>query len=401
MQTNPSIALVCAVVVVGAMSADVHAQSCTTPPLFDLTGPVCASTHQSSTCTCSECLEWDPAANAGWYEIRRCDIGGTNCTLVGDTHWRNHAAYTDAGGGLHPAVLATVWCAAWDDPFPAYRATYDYSVRSCKDGPTGPICTALFSNPVSYATAPYMCIENGLEVACASSTPPSIAGTDLDGDGIPDAIDPDDDGDGIPDTTDNCPQLMNLGQRDADRDGTGDACDPKPTIPGSGPADADRDGIADAVDDCPAIYDPQQADLDHDRSGDVCDNCPSDANEMQTDADDDGQGDRCDLDDGPIYAAWTSRTQLTWAPEVGFAAWCVYRGDLAELRRSGSYTQSPASFPLAGRFCDIAGLTLDDTAAPGIGAATFYIVGGRPGSYVTELGTDSAGNVRTNTRPCP
>jgi len=246
-----------------------------------------------------------------------------------------------------------------------------------------------------------MCIENGLEIACGASSTPFSLLSDLDGDGITDAVDPDDDADGIVDVTDNCPQTMNLGQRDADGDGVGDACDPQPLIPGPQPADADHDGVGDGVDVCPSIYDPSQLDVDGDRTGDSCDNCPQAANQNQTDADDDGQGDRCDLDDGTIYDVWATRSRLAWAQELGYSTWCVYRGDLAELRRSRTYTQSPTSFPLAARFCDLSSLTLDDTQNPPPGAGTFYLVAGRPGPSSSELGVDSAGFTRPNTRPCP
>ena len=50
---------------------------------------------------------------------------------------------------------------------------------------------------------------------------------DIDGDGIPNDIDPDDDGDGVDDRTDNCPENANSTQADRDLDGTGDLCDPE------------------------------------------------------------------------------------------------------------------------------------------------------------------------------
>jgi hypothetical protein len=402
MKTLHRIVLVGGVGALVFIAPPVRAQNCNAAPLFDMSGPLCSADRQNKECACSECLAWDAAARATWYEIRRCDRLGANCTIVGDTRSRNHHAFTSAEGGVYPQIRPTVWCVAWDGPFPALGVSYDYSVRSCTDGSSGPVCSGQFSNAVGYLTSPYMCINDGLEVACRASTrPPYGFATDMDGDGITDAVDLDDDGDRVPDRLDKCPMTINIGQRDADGDGVGDACDREPRIPGTGPADVDRDGIGDRLDDCPWVYDPLQADTDHDRTGDACDNCPNGANEMQTDDDGDGQGDRCDLDDGPIYSVWNSRSQLAWAREVGYATWCVYRGDLAELRRSGTYTQLPGSNPTAARFCALAGETLSDTANPVPRTTAFYLVGGRPGSWQIDLGLDSAGRLRANANPCP
>jgi hypothetical protein len=247
-----------------------------------------------------------------------------------------------------------------------------------------------------------MCIENGLEVSCKERTrSPSVYATDIDEDGLTAAVDLDDDGDGVADAVDNCPETINLGQRDADRDGVGDACDPDPRITGSDPADADEDGVGDRLDVCPWVYDPNQADTDRDRTGDACDNCPNDANETQIDSDGDEDGDRCDLDDGPIYTVWKSRTQIIWAKEVGYTTWCVYRGDLAELRRSGTYTQLPGSNAMAARYCDLTRAALGDTTNPAQGKTAFYLVSGRPGSFQNDLGFDSSGKLRPNANPCP
>jgi hypothetical protein len=249
--------------------------------------------------------------------------------------------------------------------------------------------------------APYMCIENGLEIVCAASSPPPGFASDLDGDAIADALDPDDDGDGVADVTDNCPLTINLGQKDTDGDGVGDACDLQPTTPGSAASDADHDGIADRLDVCPWAYDPQQADTDKDGLGNACDNCPTAFDVTQADADDDGEGDVCDLDDGAILNVWSSRSRLVWAPEAGYATWCVYRGDLAELRLSRTYAQLPGSNPLAARSCSLTAALLDDAIVPAKGAAAFYLVGGRPASSQSDLGVDGDGVPRPNANPCP
>jgi hypothetical protein len=119
----------------------------------------------------------------------------------------------------------------------------------------------------------------------------TIAGTDTDGDGVPDdkdncptrinpkqvdidrdglgnACDPDDDNDGVADSSDNCPSIPNPKQADRDRDGIGDVCDP----------DDDNDGIKDRVDNCPFIANQDQSNRDGDRRGDACDRFPDDPN---------------------------------------------------------------------------------------------------------------------------
>jgi hypothetical protein len=378
------------------------AQTCSSPPLFDLTGPDCSASRQATECGCSECFSWSAAQNATWYEVRRCDRSGQNCTIVGDTRFKNRAAFIDRFGNDHPALRPTMWCAAWDNPFPKIHASFDYTVRSCTDGPTGPLCAAQLSNAVTYTTAPYMCLDQGVEIPCRSSvTPPSGFASDLDQDGTIDAMDFDDDNDGILDTKDNCPMTVNIGQRDGDRDGVGDACDPAPSAPGSAPPDADHDGDADGIDVCPFTYDPSQTDSDHDGLGDACDNCPNAANLTQIDGDADGQGDRCDLDDESIFVEWSSRTRLTWAPESGYSSWCVYRGDLAELKLSRTYTQLPGSNPIAARYCSLTIGQRDDLVNPAVGKAAFYLVGGRPESAQLELGVDGDGVPRPNANPCP
>ena len=363
---------------------------CSTPPLFDLSGGTCASNKQGVPCGCSECLIWDAAQGATWYEVQRCNVAGGACTIVGNTQWKNR-----------PGITSRMWCAAWDRPFPIAGTHYDYRVRACRDGASGPVCATALSNSVRYVGAPYMCILNGLEVPCG--TPVSnLTGTDLDGDGTPDSLDLDDDADGLNDLVDNCPLDTNMGQRDADADGVGDPCDDAPLSAGDEMtvADADGDGIADALDVCAAVADPLQADGDADRVGDACDNCAAKYNELQTDSDGDGEGDRCDLDDTLLSAIWKSKTRIAWEPERGFTNFTVYRGDIAELRRAGAYTQSAALVPLAARWCGVAD-EMDDGAALPSGAAAFYLVAGRAGTIDGSLGDDSAGDERPNTLQCP
>jgi hypothetical protein len=77
----------------------------------------------------------------------------------------------------------------------------------------------------------------------------------------------DQDGDGDPDGTDNCISDFNPDQSDIDGDGIGDACDP----------DRDGDGIADGTDNCRDTVNPDQLDFDGDGLGNVCDPDPGSA----------------------------------------------------------------------------------------------------------------------------
>jgi len=168
--------------------------------------------------------------------------------------------------------------------------------------------------------------------------------TDFDGDGIPDAADPDNDNDGVLDgpdcapfnasawqsiayadqdgdgwgtggpvsvpcfgatppagyalsTGDNCPSTFNPDQSNSDLDPLGNACDNCPSIAnatqsdfnGNGIGDAcddvDGDGVVDAMDNCRTTANPSQADQDGDGIGDACDACPTAAEPGDTDGD--------------------------------------------------------------------------------------------------------------------
>ena len=144
--------------------------------------------------------------------------------------------------------------------------------------------------------------SDGDGIPNGSDNCPSVANTsqsNIDGDGLGDACDPDMDGDGVANGSDNCPVNPNASQSNMDGDGLGDACDP----------DMDGDGVANGSDNCPSNANPSQSNIDGDGLGDACDpdmdgdgvangsdNCPANPNASQTDTDGDGFGDVCDSD---------------------------------------------------------------------------------------------------------
>jgi sugar lactone lactonase YvrE len=123
------------------------------------------------------------------------------------------------------------------------------------------------------------------------------SGSDLDGNGVPDTMDPDIDGDGVPNDMDAFPNDP-AESKDTDSDGVGDNSDLRShggmAIDMVTPTpDTDGDGLLDFEDDCPKIANPDQKDTDGDGVGDVCDNCPLVANPDQKDSVGDGIGDAC------------------------------------------------------------------------------------------------------------
>jgi cysteine-rich repeat protein len=169
--------------------------------------------------------------------------------------------------------------------------------------------------------------EDGVGDACDDpAVPPACGGTavesDLDRDGIGDGCDDDVDGDGVPDAIDGCVERADSAQGDADGDGLGDACDDDddgdgvvdgddacPLLAGvvGCTGDLDGDGVADDQDSCATVANPTQDDVDGDGQGDGCDadldgdgarngvdGCPTTTDVDQTDRDGDGSGDACD-----------------------------------------------------------------------------------------------------------
>jgi hypothetical protein len=147
--------------------------------------------------------------------------------------------------------------------------------------------------------------------------------------------------------------------------------------------------------------DPAGTDSDQDGIHNACDNCVDVANPSQSDVDGNGVGDACDTNDGLIYLIAPDKTHVRWQQEAGPTTWNVYEGDLSVLRATLEYTQAPGSNPLAERHCGVVDTFVDDVGIPADGAVKFSLVSGVIGGVEGSLGTDSAGQPRSNTNPCP
>jgi hypothetical protein len=164
-------------------------------------------------------------------------------------------------------------------------------------------------------------------------------------------------------------------------------------------------------DNCNGQVDEDAAGVDSDVDGvhNACDNCLLEYNASQTDFDGDGTGDVCDLDDGLIYVLSADSSHVEWQDETGPTSWNVYEGDLDVLRETGVYTQATGSNPLAARLCGISpaaacaggACSVTDTVVPDPGKLKLALVTGAQNGGEWSLGTDSHGNVRPNTNPCP
>ena len=143
------------------------------------------------------------------------------------------------------------------------------------------------------------------------------------------------------------------------------------------------------------------SDIDGDGVADRRDNCPADANSSQADLDADLEGDRCDIDDTMLNLAFDVIDRIDWDLELGFDSWNLYRGDLAELRDGGAYTQAPGSNTLALRGCDLAQPWQLDGDTPVAGSTALYPVSGNTAGVEGSLGQDGDGFDRPNTDPCP
>jgi hypothetical protein len=230
---------------------------------------------------------------------------------------------------------------------------------------------------------------NGIDDNCSGQIDEDTAGADSDGDGVHNACD-------------NCRFAYNPTQLDTDLDGVGNSCDNCVFVANLSQADTDSDGRGNACDNCPIDSNSFQDDYDKDGVGDACDKCLFDFDPSQSDFDNDGEGDVCDLNDGLILIYGTDdKNYIEWQAEIGPQQWNVYTGDLAVLRSTGVYTQTPGSNALAFRYCGLVDTFEFDAGAPTAGAVEFSLVTGVTIGAEASLGKDSLGNERTNANPCP
>ncbi|MEM9861703.1 MAG: amidohydrolase family protein [Myxococcota bacterium] len=147
----------------------------------------------------------------------------------------------------------------------------EYQLAGCGAPPDEPSCLP-FRNAMGSLPDPE---QNGSNRYTGMSSP-----TDMDGDGIEDAVD------NCPNTFNPVRPLDNGAQADVDSDSIGDACDPCPiggdddpaTCNAVDPNDRDNDGVPNGDDNCPNTFNDDQMDMDADGAGDLCDACPDRAN---------------------------------------------------------------------------------------------------------------------------
>jgi hypothetical protein len=162
------------------------------------------------------------------------------------------------------------------------------------------------ANPIK-AIIPSVVVRGSSDVQLTSALAIHPQHGDLNGNGIPDDKDPDIDGDGVPNAMDAFPYDPSE-WKDTDSDGVGDRADLR-SMGGTGidthnpTPDTDGDGILDFEDNCPKDPNPDQWDPDKDGVGTVkdasgaatnkCDNCPFVPNPDQADSVGNGIGDAC------------------------------------------------------------------------------------------------------------
>jgi hypothetical protein len=220
------------------------------------------------------------------------DLGTKTSTMANIT---GRALRSDKGGGEHAGITVDlvedldgkVITSAQTDANGSFQLAASqgtYIVRA-HDG----------DNPIT-AIVPSLVLKGGaLQLSSDLVIHPQHG--DLNGNGIPDDMDPDIDGDGVLNGDDAFPYDP-AEWKDTDGDGVGDRSDLKSNggtgvDTKNGTPDTDGDGKLDFEDNCPTVPNPDQKDSDGDGVGDACDNCPYVYNPDQKDSVGNGIGDAC------------------------------------------------------------------------------------------------------------
>jgi hypothetical protein len=145
-----------------------------------------------------------------------------------------------------------------------------------------------------------------------------------------------------------------------------------------------------------------ERDLDGDGVGDTADNCTSEPNPAQEDADGDSRGAACDCDDGDgtVWAAPSvvtgvglsktgdGSTSIDWTSQADSAGpstrYDLVDGWLADLRRTGDYTESACLFSETGD-----PPVTDPGPDPAPGAGRYVLVRARNGCGIAGYGSSS------------
>jgi len=301
---------------------------------------------QGESVTSDDCADSDPATHPGAPEA--CDGNDNVCAGVVS------AAETDPDGDGFAA------CAGWSD-------TQADNPGISGGGDCDPADPDTFPGAASSETFPQLCMRDKDGDGYGDITPPA---------GVTAGGDCDDDSSAGPVTFPGAAQIegpFNC-MKDADDDGWGDMLSVLPVVAGSDCADTDPSRHPTAPDTC----------------GDGVDsNC-------------DGSDPGCLAPPvGSVDMTVGSSPLLSWSLSSGAAVdYCVYRGDLAELRAHRTYTQEPGSVQGAAQFCGLQQTDLNDAYTPAAGHGVFYLITARTGTGETGLGVDSAGALRPNEHPC-
>jgi hypothetical protein len=123
----------------------------------------------------------------------------------------------------------------------------------------------------------------------------------------------------------------------------------------------------------------------------------------------DGDGDMTAISDigafeypsGEVFdLVFVGTHDLSWEVQDGGQVFNLYRGLLARLRQTGTYTQTG---PVPEQFCALTSLDLpfNDTYEPARATAVFYLVTQEIAGVEGSLGNDFTGRLRPNDNPCP